>query len=145
MTYWVCIYRHGSHLESAWAQTYRWYYSQTNSGTVQKAALGRYWDLKVHKYHRISDSLTYNKNQLSYYTRIISISDCVTFTLILKNVSCFHDNEPSGIVLPSNAGGPGFNPQSRTLSFQRHYKNSTSSSLNIEKGKYCLYLKNWEK
>ena len=37
--------------------------------------------------------------------------------------------EPSGIVLASSAGGPGFNPQSRTASYQRRYKNGTSSSL----------------
>ena len=32
-------------------------------------------------------------------------------------------------MLASNAGGPGFNPQSRTTSYQRHYKYGTSSSL----------------
>ena len=36
---------------------------------------------------------------------------------------------PSGIVLASSAGGPGFNPQSRTASYQRRYKNGTSSAL----------------
>ena len=36
---------------------------------------------------------------------------------------------PSGRVLASRAGGPGFNPQSRTASYQRRYKNGTSSSL----------------
>ena len=35
----------------------------------------------------------------------------------------------SGRVLASNAGSPGFNPQSRTASYQRPYKNGTSSSL----------------
>ena len=37
--------------------------------------------------------------------------------------------QPSGRVLVSSAGGPGFNPQSRTASYQRRYKNGTSSSL----------------
>ena len=37
--------------------------------------------------------------------------------------------QPSGTVLASSAGGPGFNPQSRTASYQRRYKNGTSSSL----------------
>ena len=32
-------------------------------------------------------------------------------------------------MLASSAGGPGFNPQSRTASYQRRYKNGTSSSL----------------
>jgi len=32
-------------------------------------------------------------------------------------------------VLASSVGGPGFNPQSRTVSYQRHYKNGTSSFL----------------
>jgi len=32
-------------------------------------------------------------------------------------------------VLASSAGGPGFNPQSRTASYQRRYKNGTSSAL----------------
>ena len=32
-------------------------------------------------------------------------------------------------VLALSAGGPGFNPQSRTASYQRRYKNGTSSSL----------------
>ena len=31
--------------------------------------------------------------------------------------------------LASSAGGPGFNPQSRTPSYQRRYKNGTSSAL----------------
>ena len=37
--------------------------------------------------------------------------------------------QPSGIVLASSAGGPGFNPQSRTASYQIRYNNGTSSSL----------------
>ena len=45
--------------------------------------------------------------------------------------------EPSGRVLVSGepsdrvlvSGGPGFNPQSRTASYQRRYKNGTSSAL----------------
>ena len=37
--------------------------------------------------------------------------------------------QPSGIVLASSAGGPGFNLQSRTASYQRRYKNGTSSTL----------------
>ena len=43
---------------------------------------------------------------------------------------------PSGRVLASSAGGPGFNTQSRTASYQRRYKNGTSSclALNIKKG-----------
>ena len=32
-------------------------------------------------------------------------------------------------MLASSAGSPGFNPQSRTASYQRRYKNGTSSSL----------------
>jgi len=49
-------------------------------------------------------------------------------------------------VLASSVGGPGFNPQSRTTSYQRRYKNGTSSALrvalNIQKRKYWLFLKN---
>ena len=41
----------------------------------------------------------------------------------------------------SSAGGLGFKPQSRTASYQRRYKNGTSSALNIQKGKYWLFLK----
>ena len=37
--------------------------------------------------------------------------------------------KPSDRVLASSVGGPGFNPQSRTVSYQRHYKNGTSSFL----------------
>ena len=37
--------------------------------------------------------------------------------------------KPSGRVLALSAGGPGFNPQSRTASYQRRYKNGTSSAL----------------
>ena len=37
--------------------------------------------------------------------------------------------QPSSIVLAQSAGGPVFNPQSRTASYQRRYKNGTSSSL----------------
>ena len=36
---------------------------------------------------------------------------------------------PSGIVLALSAGDPGFNPQSRIASYQRRYKNDTSSAL----------------
>ena len=36
---------------------------------------------------------------------------------------------PSGRVLASSAGGPGFNLQSRTASYQRRYKNGDSNSL----------------
>ena len=32
-------------------------------------------------------------------------------------------------LLASSAGGPGFNPQPRTASYQRRYKNGTSSAL----------------
>ena len=32
-------------------------------------------------------------------------------------------------VLASSVVGPGFNPQSRTVSYERYYKNGTSSSL----------------
>ena len=38
-------------------------------------------------------------------------------------------SKPSGRVLTTSAGGPGFNPQSNTSSYQRRYKNNTSSSL----------------
>ena len=34
-----------------------------------------------------------------------------------------------GIVVTSSAGGPRFNPQSRTASYQRRYKNGTNGSL----------------
>ena len=37
----------------------------------------------------------------------------------------------SGRVLASMAGGPGFNPKSRTASYQRRYKNGTSSSQDL--------------
>ena len=36
--------------------------------------------------------------------------------------------QPSGRVLASSAGGPGFNPQSRTVSYQIRYENGTRSS-----------------
>ena len=36
---------------------------------------------------------------------------------------------PSGTVLASSAGGPGFNPQSRTAPYQRRFENGTSSAL----------------
>ena len=46
--------------------------------------------------------------------------------------------QPRGRVLASSAGGTGFNPQSRTASYQRHYKNGTRqfpcTALNIEMG-----------
>ena len=37
--------------------------------------------------------------------------------------------QPSGRELTQSTGGPGFNPQSRTASYQRRYKNGTSSVL----------------
>ena len=37
--------------------------------------------------------------------------------------------KPSGRMEASSAGGPGFNPQSRTASYQKRYKTGTSSSL----------------
>ena len=45
--------------------------------------------------------------------------------------------QPSGKVLASSAGGPEFNPKSRTASYQRRYKNDTRQfsclALNIKK------------
>ena len=38
--------------------------------------------------------------------------------LILKGFDSLHDS----LVLASNAGGPGFNPQPRTASYQRRYE-----------------------
>ena len=49
------------------------------------------------------------------------------FVYCVSNVSA--PRQPSGRVLASSAGGPGFNPKSRTASYQRCYKNCT-----IEKG-----------
>ena len=51
-------------------------------------------------------------------------------------------------VLASSAGGPGFNPKSRTVSYQRHYKNGTNSSLvqhSTFNGKYWLLWQGWKK
>jgi len=45
--------------------------------------------------------------------------------LILKGFDSLHDS----LVLASNAGGSGFNPQSSITLYQRHYKNGTSCSL----------------
>ena len=53
--------------------------------------------------------------------------------------------QPSGRVLALSAGGPGFNPPTRTASYQRRNKNGTSSSLvwhSTLKSKYWLFLKN---
>ena len=51
--------------------------------------------------------------------------------------------QPSGRVLALSAGGPRFNPQSRTASYQRRYKNGTSSSLvwhsTLKKGNTCSF------
>ena len=52
------------------------------------------------------------------------------------------------LVLASSARGPGFNPQSRTASYQRRNKNGTSSSLVLHstlKGKCWLFLKNQDR
>ena len=46
-----------------------------------------------------------------------------------STVSIPPPRQPSDRVLASSAGGPGFNPQSRTASYQRRYKNGTSSAL----------------
>ena len=40
-----------------------------------------------------------------------------------------HLRYPSGRVLALSGGGPGFNPQARTASYQKCYKLGTSSSL----------------
>ena len=55
------------------------------------------------------------------------------------------NREPSGRVLASSAGGPGFNPQSKTVSFERRYKIGPVVSLvSTEhlKGKYWRFLMN---
>ena len=48
-------------------------------------------------------------------------------------------------MLASNARGPGFNPQSRTASYQRRYKNGTSSTLvnhsTLKKGNTGSFLR----
>ena len=51
-------------------------------------------------------------------------------------------------MLASSAGGPGFNPRTRTASYQRRNKNGTSSSLvwhSTSKGKCWLFLKNQDR
>ena len=48
-------------------------------------------------------------------------------------------------MLASSAAGPGFNPQSRTASYQRRYKNGTSSTLvwhSTLKREILAFLKN---
>ena len=52
-------------------------------------------------------------------------------------------SRPSSRVLASSAGGPWFNPQSRTVSYQRRYKTVpvVPLAMNIQKGKYWLFLK----
>ena len=50
--------------------------------------------------------------------------------LLLKIISILPPpRKPSGRVLALSAGGSGFNPKTRTASYQRRYKNGTSSSL----------------
>ena len=58
--------------------------------------------------------------------------DAITVLMTMRLV-CFMSNKrsplprkPSGRVLASSAGGPGFNPQSRTASYQIRYKNGTT-------------------
>ena len=55
----------------------------------------------------------------------------ILFTIqqLLSQLNPPPPRQPSGIVLASSAGGPGFNPQSRTASYHRRYKNGTRSAL----------------
>ena len=62
------------------------------------------------------------------YTNSISEQSGFHFLCIIC-VSGLPPRQPSGRVLASSAGGPGFNPQSRTASYLRRYKNGTSSTL----------------
>ena len=80
---------------------------------------------------------------LQAFLLIVRISLCYQYFLSLlcscsikmpvSSTSSLYDGTASsiasGIVLASSAGGPGFNPQSRTASYQRRYKNGTSSAL----------------
>jgi len=51
------------------------------------------------------------------------------YLLVKPNTNVPPPRTPSDRVMDSSAGGPGFTPQSRTASYQRRYKNGTSSSL----------------
>jgi len=51
---------------------------------------------------------------------------------VVSTMKSFHYNKHrllDSLVLAPSAGGPVFNPQSRTASYQRRYKIGTSSSL----------------
>ena len=60
------------------------------------------------------------------------MSLCISYTSsVVSKPLIPPPQQPSGRVLALSAGGPGFNPQSRieAVSYQRRYKNGTSSSL----------------
>ena len=57
------------------------------------------------------------------------VSLCISYTSsVVSKLLIPPPQQPSGRVLALSAGGPGFNPQSRTESYQRRYKNGNSSS-----------------
>ena len=89
----------------------------------------------VYEISKCLDGLTYSLNHVKvqvnssvyHFLKLVHeyiFSINIVFTILLPPPL-----QPSGRVLASNAGGPGFNPQSRTASYRRRYKNGTSSSL----------------
>jgi len=74
-------------------------------------------------------------SRLCSWNTITKIGTCYTrgltenCLLVFKQINIFIIIIIALYVLASSAGGPAFNPQSRTASYQRRYKNGTSSAI----------------
>ena len=90
-----------------------------------------------------SDVCSLSHDNLHDSDNVTSFKQTILFSFL--HVHLPPHRSPSGIVMASSAGRPGFNPPSITASYQRRYKNGTSSSLvwySTLKGKYWFFLKN---
>jgi len=69
----------------------------------------------------------HSTDTMNYTAYVLRITNAVEKICISIHRLLLHSSVK---LLASSAGGPGFNPQSRTAPYQRRYKNGTSSSLN---------------
>ena len=76
----------------------------------------------IYTYIRLKVSYCYTHQQIRLDGRSVNETQCLKLLPPPPR-------QPSDRVLASSAGGPGFNSQSRTASYQRRYNNGASSAL----------------
>ena len=101
----------------------QFYYSNLDSILV---CLNTNWKITIRVYHIYSCSIcVLGRFLYKLSNTIVDANSVPEYRSTLYTVITRHNYT----IQPSSAGGPGFNPQSKTASYQRRYTNGTSSSL----------------